>query len=540
MRKLADTPISLRLTGAIWLMLLFAWGGMIVWETRVNRETAIDQAQDFARSIHEMTMAGLTGMMITGTVGQREVFLDQIKQLSVIKDLEVIRGEGVSRQYGPGNRPIPQLDADEREALERRAEVLRVERDPLAGEYLRVVMPALASENYLGKNCIACHQVPAGTPLGLVSMKVSLDKVNAAVDTFMWKSIVSALVVSLPLIAFVVFFVRRFVVGPLTEMNASLAEIAKGEGDLTRRLQVAGRDEIGQTAATFNAMLATIAQLVRQVGESAGQVTSSARQLSSGAVQVADGSRRQNEHSGQVAAAVENVAEGIASVAASAERVHGRSQESLRRSGEGAQTLVRLVAEVDQAEAAVRQMADSVEHFVDSSTSITTMTQEVREIAEQTNLLALNAAIEAARAGESGRGFAVVADEVRKLAERTAQSTGEISTTIDAIVLETERAVQGMHTLSQRMGEGVGSARTAGEVLATMDTNAALTLERIRQIAESTREQSAASNEIVSMVESIASGSSAIAQSAGRNAGQAQSLQRLSGELQSMLARFKV
>ena len=69
MRKLADTPISLRLTGAIWLMLLFAWGGMIVWETRVNRETAIDQAQDFARSIHEMTMAGLTGMMITGTVG---------------------------------------------------------------------------------------------------------------------------------------------------------------------------------------------------------------------------------------------------------------------------------------------------------------------------------------------------------------------------------------------------------------------------------------------------------------------------------------
>jgi len=79
MRKLADTPISLRLTGAIWLMLLLAWGGMIVWETRVNRETAIGQAQDFARSIHEMTMAGLTGMMITGTVGQREVFLDQIK-----------------------------------------------------------------------------------------------------------------------------------------------------------------------------------------------------------------------------------------------------------------------------------------------------------------------------------------------------------------------------------------------------------------------------------------------------------------------------
>jgi methyl-accepting chemotaxis protein len=105
MRKLADTPIWLRLTGAIWLMLVIAWGSMIAWETRVNRQTAIAQAEDFAHSIHEMTMAGLTGMMITGTVGQREVFLDQIKQLSVIKDLVVIRGDAVSKQFGPGNRP---------------------------------------------------------------------------------------------------------------------------------------------------------------------------------------------------------------------------------------------------------------------------------------------------------------------------------------------------------------------------------------------------------------------------------------------------
>jgi methyl-accepting chemotaxis protein len=88
---------------------------------------------------------------------------------------------------------MPQLDADEQAALASRRGAA-VERDPAGGEYLRVVKPALASENYLGKNCIACHQVPAGTPLGLVSMKVSLDKVNAAVDTFMWKSIVSALV----------------------------------------------------------------------------------------------------------------------------------------------------------------------------------------------------------------------------------------------------------------------------------------------------------------------------------------------------------
>ncbi|MDV7392840.1 hypothetical protein RZS08_15835, partial [Arthrospira platensis SPKY1] len=89
MRRLADTPIWLRLTLVIWLMLVVAWGGMIAWETRVNRNMAIEQAKDFAGSINEMTMAGLTGMMITGTVGQRDVFLDQIKELSVVRDLKV-------------------------------------------------------------------------------------------------------------------------------------------------------------------------------------------------------------------------------------------------------------------------------------------------------------------------------------------------------------------------------------------------------------------------------------------------------------------
>ncbi len=91
MPRFADLKIWVRLTAAIWLVLALIWAGTIVWTTQVNRETAVRQAQDFSRSIHEMTMAGLTGMMITGTVGQREVFLDQIEQLSIIKDLVVMR-----------------------------------------------------------------------------------------------------------------------------------------------------------------------------------------------------------------------------------------------------------------------------------------------------------------------------------------------------------------------------------------------------------------------------------------------------------------
>ncbi len=540
MRKLADTPIWLRLTGAIWLMLVIAWGGMIAWETRVNRDTAIAQAEDFAHSIHEMTMAGLTGMMITGTVGQREVFLDQIKQLSVIKDLQVIRGEAVSKQFGEGNRPMPVLDADEKAVFASRKEVVRVERDAQAGEYLRVVKPALASENYLGKNCISCHLVPAGTPLGVVSMKVSLDKVNAAVDAFMWKSILSALILSLPLIAFVVFFIRRFVVTPLTEMNRSLAEIAKGEGDLTRRLHVAGQDEIGKTASTFNEMLGTIAQLVRQVSESAAKVAGSAHLLSSSAGRVADGSRRQNDQSLSAAASVEHMAANIANVAASAERVHLRSQESLRRAEEGSKTLGSLVDEVNHAENSVRQMADSVEQFVESTTAITTMTQEVREIAEQTNLLALNAAIEAARAGEQGRGFAVVADEVRKLAEKSARSAGEIDAVTSKLSKQSVAVRASIHQGLDHLASSRVAVSSVSEAILSANESVVAVGHGLDEIAEATEQQRSASAAVAQSIESIAVMARDNNESVESTARAARDMENLASQLQQTVSRFRV
>ncbi|MDR0233616.1 MAG: methyl-accepting chemotaxis protein, partial [Zoogloeaceae bacterium] len=101
MTQIRNWKIWVRLTAAIWLLLVVAWAGMIVLEGEKALEMAINQAKGFSGSIHEMTMAGLTGMMITGTSSQREVFLDQIKELSIIKDLTVARSEAVTKIYGP-------------------------------------------------------------------------------------------------------------------------------------------------------------------------------------------------------------------------------------------------------------------------------------------------------------------------------------------------------------------------------------------------------------------------------------------------------
>ena len=541
MRKFSDTPIWLRLTAVVWVLLMFAFGGLIAWETQVNRETAIEQARAFALSVHDMTMAGLTGMMITGTVGQRDVFLDQIKELSSVRGLRVIRGEAVSAQFGPGEATESgALDDFERRAMREGKAIFEVQEGGSAGNALRVVVPALASTNYLGKNCMSCHMVSEGTPLGAVSMRVALDKVDAAVSGFRNKSILFAALVSLPLMVCVFLFIRRFVTTPLEHMTSSLEEIAAGGGDLTRRLAVEHQDEIGRAADSFNRMLATVGELVRQVSASAGDVARAARGVSAGARQVAAGSQQQSRQSDAAAGAVEGLMENIVDIASSAEQVRSRSHESLERSEAGQKQLSRLIGEVTEVEAAVSEMGDTVKAFVESTAAISRMTQEVREIADQTNLLALNAAIEAARAGEQGRGFAVVADEVRKLAEKSARSAGEIDA-ITRTLSEQSGAVQS--SLSSGM-DRLASSRTAAEDVASGLREANASVAEVRagmdQIAQATEDQRQASQSATDSIEAIAAMARENNAAVDRTVASATEMEGLATQLQGAVARFKV
>jgi methyl-accepting chemotaxis protein len=536
--RFADMKIWMRLTLAIWLMLVFAWTAMIFWESQVNRDTAIEQAKQFSLSMHEATMAGLTGMMITGTVGQREVFLDQIKQLSIIRDLKVLRGEGVTKVFGPGTAADTAADAVEQQVLASGKEFVEVQHDG-QGEYLRVVRPTLASKNYLGKDCIACHQVPEQTVLGAVSMKVSLDNVNAAVAAQRIKSLLAAIAVSIPLLAFIYLFVSKVVTRPLDEMVDGLRSIASGEGDLTRRLAVKSNDEIGQASAVFNDMMANFASLVRQVGESASHVSSAAHELVTGAQQVADSSHQQYEKSSVVTDAVERMVNSIVEVADNTERVHQQSLESQARSQEGTQTLERLIAEISRVKGAVNEMAGAVNEFVSSTASITSMTREVKDIADQTNLLALNAAIEAARAGEQGRGFAVVADEVRKLAEKSAASANEI----DGI---TRMLNSKSDIVSRSIAEGladIASSEQSLDAVASAISSANRSVEEVGSgldvIAGATEEQRRVSTDAFTNIEAIAAMARDNSQAVEQTAHSAQRLESLAEQLQGTVGRFR-
>ena len=260
--KIYRLNIWARLVVAIFLVIAIAGTGMLAWAVHVQRSTAIQLAKDFAESVHQMTLAGLTGMMITGTTAQRAVFLDQIKQSNNIRALRIVRGEAVTRQFGKGLAAETAEDPVEQVVLREARPVFEIRRQG-DHEIMKVVLPAIARRNYLGKDCLGCHRVAEGTVLGVVSMEISLDKVNTAVVGFSRNVTGIAVLISIPLILFIYFFLSRSVTYPLKAMTEGLNNIAKGEVDLSRRLQVRGDDEIADATNAFNRVMAKALHMVK-------------------------------------------------------------------------------------------------------------------------------------------------------------------------------------------------------------------------------------------------------------------------------------
>ncbi|HEX5803842.1 MAG TPA: EAL domain-containing protein [Azospira sp.] len=263
MLKLQDVKIWVRLVVVILLAVIVSGAGLIHWATLEQRKIAVDQAKDIAVSVHQMTLAGLTGMMITGTISLRTIFLDQIKETNHIESIKVFRSEAVTRQYGPGLEGEAPADPAEHNVLRHGEPEFNVFVGRDGKERLRAVIPAIAAENYLGKNCTFCHDVAPGTVLGAVSMEVSLAKANDTVREFGINALLAAAALCLPLGLFIWWLVSRLVSKPLRGLTDGLENIADGAIDDPRLLPVRGRDEVGQATAAFNRVMAKAHELIQ-------------------------------------------------------------------------------------------------------------------------------------------------------------------------------------------------------------------------------------------------------------------------------------
>lgn len=311
-------------------------------------------------------------------------------------------------------------------------------------------------------------------------------------------------------------------------------------GDLTRLMPPASHDEVGNLMVQISIMRNSLHELIAALHQNVEALNHSAYELSQAAGKSAHSSETQSEAASSMAAAVEQMSVSVDMVEENAREAHAVTQASSTRSTEGGRIIHEAATEMERIAAAVTSTASTIRELEEYSGQISSIAGTIKDIADQTNLLALNAAIEAARAGEQGRGFAVVADEVRKLAERTAQSTTEITSMIGKIQEGTQRAAQEMENGVSRVSDGVRLAREAGDSISGIRDGAIQVTHAVDEISYALKEQATAAREIAQKVEQIAQGSEENSASAAQTSASARDLEVLSRQLRDMAARFRI
>ncbi|WP_417067417.1 methyl-accepting chemotaxis protein [Niveibacterium terrae] len=309
------------------------------------------------------------------------------------------------------------------------------------------------------------------------------------------------------------------------------------EGDLrTDGIQSVPGSMLGAFDATLSAMRA----MLIDIRDGSHRLRLGAEKIAGTSHEVADAAQEQSDATSAMAAAIEEMTVSVNHISDSAADTERRSSDAARLAGEGEVQVSQASAGIERLASTVSDAAERIHSLDEQARKISTIAAVIKEIAGQTNLLALNAAIEAARAGEQGRGFAVVADEVRKLAERTSLATVEIEQMIAAIQGDTSAVTEVMAAALPQVDEGVRLAGAAAGTLRAIRDGAQLSLERIREVAEATREQGAVSTSIAQRVEQIAR---MVEQTSGlmrESAATASDLQKVSDVLNAQVDRFQV
>lgn len=312
------------------------------------------------------------------------------------------------------------------------------------------------------------------------------------------------------------------------------------QGDLSVYIQSQKDDDIAKLYNGFNNAVNNIKQAILKVTEAVQATASAANEISSSAEEMAAGAQEQSSQTTEIAGAVEEMTKTILETSKNASTAAESSKSANETAQKGTYKIEETKDGMNRIVASAQNTAKIISSLTNKTDQIGEITQVINDIADQTNLLALNAAIEAARAGEQGRGFAVVADEVRKLAERTSKATKEIADMIKIIQKEAKDADDSMLEAKVTVENGMKLTEEVGHVLNEIRVGNNKVADIVYQVAAASEEQSSAAEQISKNIDSISSVTQQSASGIQQIAHASEDLNRLTLNLQELIAQFKI
>ncbi|POF39135.1 chemotaxis protein [Pseudomonas laurylsulfativorans] len=328
-----------------------------------------------------------------------------------------------------------------------------------------------------------------------IGLSVDKEKAYSMLSEFRTSAVVATIIAVAIIIALLGMLIR-ILIQPLHVMTRAMADIADGEGDLTKRLTIQNNDEFGTLGTAFNRFVERIHGSIREVSSATGQVNEVALRVVAASNSSMFNSDQQASRTSSVAAAINQLGAAAQEIARNAAQASSQASDARSLAEDGQQVVDRSIVAMNQLSSMLSASSTNIESLNSKTVNIGQILEVITSISQQTNLLALNAAIEAARAGEAGRGFAVVADEVRNLAHRTQESAQQVQTMIEELQVGARESVSTMSDSQRHSQDSVEIANLAGERLNSVTL-------RIGEIDGMNQSVATATEEQTAVVESI-------------------------------------